>query len=237
MLRETTCVCGMQLVEVLGEKDGRTVGACLECGLVRTMQVADDYATLYTDGLRYHAERPGQPSYLERVAHDREVATLRIPRHLQATDVRILDVGCANGGFIAEAQALGIRSEGLEPNPIMAEQVRASTGALVHTDWSTVLGKFTLITYHDVLEHIEDPVAELAWAKQYLQPRGVLVVDTPDAADPRFAELGMAWHHMKPLEHLWFFTQETLQMTLGMAGLSAFKRETPIPGKVVMYAR
>lgn len=237
MLNKTVCVCGLVEADVLGEKDGRTVGRCEVCNMVRTLEVASDYGTFYTEGLKYHAERDGQTPYLERFDHDRNIAAQRLQRHLPMTDLRVLDVGCANGGFVSQAMATGVRTEGLELNPAMAAIVRETTGALVHEDWSSVLGQFTLITYHDVLEHVIDPVAELQRASAYLAPRGVLVVDAPDVDDPRFAELGMNWHHMKPLEHLWFFNRESLRAVFRRAGLSPFKVEHPIQGKVVMYGR
>lgn len=236
-MRKTVCICGEQEVVVVGERDERTVGTCVICNQMRTLEIADDYGALYTEGLRYHAERDGHAAYTDRTDHDACVGLSRVPRHMSATDVRLLDVGCANGGYILSAQAAGLRVEGLEVNPTMAAYARETTQTLVHEGWETVLGRFTLITYHDVLEHIEDPVAELVRAKQFLQPRGVIAIDTPDTDDERFALLGMNWHHMKPREHLWFWNKHTIQQVFRNAGLSLIRFDTPIQGKLVAYVR
>ena len=42
------------------------------------------------------------------------------------------------------------------------------------------LGRFDLISFNKVLEHVEDPVAMLAAAKDYLAPGGLIYIELPD---------------------------------------------------------
>lgn len=230
----TRCLCGASEVEPLGCKDERPVGRCLCCGLVRTCAMPWDYDALYTDGERYHAGRPGHTPYRERYEHDSAVARLRWPALM--TRLRLLDVGCANGAFVSYASGQGLSAEGLEPNAAMACWAARQCRRPVHTSWATVRGPFDIITYHDVIEHVPDPCAEFHRARRYLRAGGMLVIDTPDADDPRFDALGLGWHHMKPQEHLWFFTERHLRALAGGAGFDVEAVDRPIPGKIVLYA-
>lgn len=229
------CVCGSEAVGVLGSKDGRPVGRCTECGLVRTCSVPDDYMTLYTHGDRYHGERLGHVPYRERFAHDQSIAAMRWPRLL--THLRLLDIGCANGAFVSYAAGAGFSAEGFEPNPDLATWAQQRCGRPVHHSWATVRGPFDVITWHDVIEHVPDPSRELRRVWRYLRPGGLLVIDTPDADDPRFVRLGLAWHHMKPQEHLWFFAERHLRPLVERAGFEVDQVDHPIEGKIVVYAR
>jgi 2-polyprenyl-3-methyl-5-hydroxy-6-metoxy-1,4-benzoquinol methylase len=100
-----------------------------------------------------------------------------------------------------------------------------------------VTGQFDIITYHDVIEHLVDPLDELTRIRRFLRTSGTLVIDTPDADDPRFADLCLSWHHMKPLEHLWFFTERHLRWLTERAGFHVDLVDRPIAGKIVLYAR
>lgn len=236
-MKITTCICGGPKgnVEPVGEKDGREVVKCLECGTIRTLYIPDDYGALYTEGNTYHQGREGHIAYTNRFQHDYAVAEQRILRHLGA--FRLLDVGCANGGWVKATNDLGIDSEGLELNPDMADWAKFATGRPIHTSWSTITGGFDMITYHDVIEHVEDPIKEVTHVKKYLKPGGTLVLDTPDVEDPRFKTDGMNWRHMKPQEHLFFFSEKDLRTILFSTGFENLVFERPILGKLVVYAR
>lgn len=228
------CLCGSTTFTVLGAKDAREVGRCESCGLVQTLNPPDDYSALYTQGDTYHQERRGQTPYYERFEHDVAVGDIRLERHLRS--LRWLDVGCANGGFLTSVrERLHAQVEGIEPNPHMAAWARRQTGATVHESWETVSGVFDFISYHDVIEHVPDPVGELTRAGNSLAPRGLLILDTPDAE--HFTPDLMTSHHMKPQEHLWFFREVDLRRVVQCTGLLVESVERPIPGKLVIYAR
>lgn len=243
VLKPTVCgLCGERETHYLGTTDERTIGRCVRCGLRRTLEIAENYGALYTTALDYHTQRGMATrstlgaNYLDRTAHDYGIAKLRIPRLLR--HFTLLDVGCANGGFIQYARELGIDAQGLELNPAMAALTREATGAIIHTSWDTIpWTSYDFITYHDVIEHVPDLAEELARVRRRLRPGGMLVLDTPDADDPRFEELGMAWHHMKPKEHLWFFDTITLSDLVRRSGFIVRGVETPIQGKLVIYAK
>jgi SAM-dependent methyltransferase len=231
----TTCVCGEARTEPYCATHDRAVGTCVRCGLTRTLQMATDYETLYTEGDRYHVARQGHTPYRERFEHDHEVGHLRLREF--AARLRWLDVGCANGGFVAAANDLGYAVEGLEPNPGIAAWAAQATGRPIHRTWDTVLGWFDVITLHDVFEHVVDPVQYLNVLRSHLVPGGMLILDVPDIHDTGAREYGPYSHHMKPLEHLWFWERTLLTRFVGDHGFEVVDVHRPIPGKLVVYAR
>lgn len=231
----SSCVCGVTEIEVVGTKHDRTVGKCISCGLIRTLDPPADYEKLYTEGERYHKERIGHIPYRERYLHDLEVASQRWAKLMLR--YRVLDIGCANGGFLMYAKRSGAIAEGVEVNPAMAEWARNHTGCVIHESLEAVSGPFDLVTLHDVIEHFRYPDLMLERIRDLVKVGGQLIVDTPDADDPRFAELGMDWHHMKPQEHLWFFNEWSLRRLLNQAAFTIEQVDRPIQGKIVAYAR
>lgn len=228
-------VAGDALVSV---KDGFQVVRCVGCGIMRTSRRRSDYERLYTEGERYHREemdRIGRQHYTDRFDHDYDLAlTKRIPEIL--VELRSLDVGCANGAFVAAMKVLGFSAEGLELNPTMAEYARGETQCLIHESWATVQGWFDLITYHDVFEHIVDPRAELSRVRRHLRPEALLVLDCPDG-DTVFGAEAPARHHEKPDQHLFYYTARTLSSLLASHQFVVERVERPIVGKIVVYAR
>lgn len=224
--------------EFVSEKDGYVAGRCTGCGVIRTLEREEDYESLYTEGLRYHVEemdKIGRDHYANRLDHDLELAlTKRIP--LLLGRMRCLDVGCANGAFVLGMKMYGFQAEGLELNPIVAGQAVEETDCPIWTSWDQVTGKFDVISYHDVIEHVVDPNAELARLRDHMRANALLILDCPDA-DEVFGEGARAGHHQKPDQHLFYYTEATLRALLARHGFLVDYVDRPIVGKLVVYSR
>ena len=137
----------------------------------------------------------------------------------------MLDVGAANGAFVDEANESGYCAIGIDPDPRFAcESIMCGTIEL-----PGLANGYEIITYHDVLEHIADPRAELRAAASRLLGGGCLVVEVPDvhieAGDKHFKR-----------EHLWYFTMRSLSDLMHDAGLKVHATDFPIPGKMAVFA-
>lgn len=227
---------------LIGEKGGVRVGQCLKCNLIRALDKPESYVSLYTEGDYYHNKlqhEVGHQAYGDRFGSDWTVAASRFGKLHGCYS--LLDVGCANGAFVAYARQQGYDAEGFELNPLQADRAAVATGAKIHTSWDSVVRRYDIVTYHDVIEHVEDPRNELLNVHFYMERRGLLVLDTPDADDERFAqgtaENAMDWHHIRPEQHLWYFTEATLVPLVQRAGFQVIRVDRPIQGKLVVYAR
>jgi SAM-dependent methyltransferase len=104
---------------------------------------------------------------------------------------RVLDVGCATGYLAAELTRRGCTVDGVEFDPVAAEQARAPgrcrevvVGDLespLTREAVTALGRPDVVVCADVLEHLRDPWAVLAWLRTLLDPAdGRAVISVPN---------------------------------------------------------
>ena len=115
-------------------------------------------------------------------AEAREVlAMLPAPR----PGARLLDIGCAGGVFLNEAQRAGYTVTGIEPNRRQAIYATRVHGIPVlnaqledtHASWWP--GEFSAVTLLDVLEHVPDPLGALTKIAQWLAPGGTIFIRGP----------------------------------------------------------
>jgi 2-polyprenyl-3-methyl-5-hydroxy-6-metoxy-1,4-benzoquinol methylase len=107
---------------------------------------------------------------------------------------RVLDVGCATGYLAAELVARGCTVVGVEFDPVAAQQARAVCREVVVGDLEAEAvrtevqravadaGGVDAIICADVLEHLRDPWAVLAWLRTLLDPGGRAVISVPNIA-------------------------------------------------------
>jgi 2-polyprenyl-3-methyl-5-hydroxy-6-metoxy-1,4-benzoquinol methylase len=195
-----------------------TIVECLDCGLV--------YANpRYNSGemlAKYRAVE--DPLYVE----EREGRVLTFERHLHPLEEikppgngrRLLDVGCHIGVFVEIAARHGWDAWGVEPSQWAATQAQQA-GLQVIEGTMTTAGFdaefFDVITMWDVIEHLEQPSAEVHQAHHLLKPGGMLVAHTMDV-DSMFARLmGRHWPWLMEM-HLYYFTRQTLTSLMEKAG-------------------
>lgn len=209
---------------------------CGGCGTLRRVlpasargEVEGQYLDEYHKSTTRH---PGCIPYEERYEHDRAVAVKRLrayEKNIPNFKFRVwttLDVGAANGAFVDYLYSKGFDATGLEVNPSLCRN-RVFRGKIC----MATENHFDLITYHDVLEHLVDPVLEIETAAQRLRAAGTLVLDVPDVMT------GAGDHHYKA-EHLWYFTMIGLEAVIKRTRvpLEIVAIDRPIPGKLVIYA-
>lgn len=147
----------------------------------------------------------------------------------------LLDVGCGEGYFLAAAKAAGWETRGVEISPFAAEFARANSGSKVFPGKLRDAGYpsdfFSVVTLFDVVEHFYDPVVELSEVWRILRPGGLVYLLTPDVESIAARLMGRYWFELKPPEHLFYFSRETLGQLLRKAGFQ--KVETRRGGKVL----
>jgi len=197
---------------------GRTA-AVYECQNCRFLQCADMTAVVsYYEELEDPAYIESRPERLLQSRHLlRDVARLT-GRSLRG--LSLLDVGAGSGPLVEEAQALGMRAEGVEPSRSLCAHATARGlpvhhGVLPHPD---VQGRFDVVTLIDVIEHTTDPVGLLSEASAAVEPGGVVVLVTPDVSSVAARLMGWRWWHFR-LAHVGYFSRETLERLCERAGL------------------
>ena len=135
---------------------------------------------------------------------------------------RLLDVGCAAGFFLAEAQRY-YDCEGVELSAFSSKFAREHLGLKVHTgtlaDAWFASGQFDLITLWDVIEHVPDPRGVLDEVARLLKPGGHAVLTTGDVESAYARARAADWPLMGPPWHLYYFSRTTLGCMAHAAGL------------------
>lgn len=198
---------------------------CRNCGLVMT-NPRDDAATLRQvyDSLEdevYEAESENR----RRTARDQ----VRLIARYIAAPGRLLDIGCATGIFLAEAQQAGWQVSGIEPSLWAAEHAvrRLVDGDIRQVGLEQAMfapDAFNVITLWDVLEHVDSPVQTMHTLSDWLQPGGYVFLNLPNIASRSARLLGGRW----PLllrEHLWYFSPASLGQLLEQTGFRLMKCE------------
>lgn len=205
-----TCMCGEARLEEIfhytrapqgetqfdlaGQPYERRVLRCQICGhfvSYHSLELESFYegayveATYGADGLRRAFERiralPADASdNVARVQRIRDYATKEPP-----AGITLLDVGSGLGVFPAAAEEDGWKVTALDPDPRAAEHLRHHVGVpAIAADFMAVkasdVGSFDAVTFNKVLEHVEDPVAMLARAAEFLTADGFVYVELPD---------------------------------------------------------
>jgi SAM-dependent methyltransferase len=103
------------------------------------------------------------------------------------------------------------------------QRAAAVCGDLAHAPLSA--GSFAGITMFHVLEHVPDPRAYLAAARELLAPDGRLVVQVPNAASWQFRLLGRRWSGVDVPRHLFDFRDRDVERLLEASGLEVVRRK------------
>jgi 2-polyprenyl-3-methyl-5-hydroxy-6-metoxy-1,4-benzoquinol methylase len=141
----------------------------------------------------------------------------------------LLDVGCGGGLFLGMMRQRGLRVVGLDYSPEAAgiawrrQQVPALSGDLGCAPLRA--GSFAGVTMFHVMEHLYNPRAYLAAARDLLLPDGRLVVQVPNAASWQARLLGRAWNGADIPRHLTHFRARDLEKMMNGAGFEVLRRK------------
>lgn len=196
---------------------------CARCGLVYINPRFRDDVLLqeYTDGsIRGYKEQ-----FVSQNA-GREKAFQKSMRRINAIAPQrgiLLDVGAADGTFMAVARGQGWDVRGCEPNTWFCQWgeeqygLRIDRGTLFEQQYPAA--SFDVITLWDVIEHVSDPKRLLMKCRDLIKPHGVLVCTYPDIGSWIARLMGRRWVFLMSV-HLYYFTRATIGLLLGQCGFA-----------------
>ncbi len=222
------------------------IDSCMKCGHIFN-RLSDDeinglkkyyseeYGPLNLGSRDKVGDRPGSSNLftLERYSHLYNLISPYLDR-----DSKILDIGCAMGGFLDYLRKQGLNK--LYGIDIIRDYVRY---AKKKGDYNIKLGSAELIPFNNdsfdllvldqVIEHLVDPVKAFREARRVLVDGGLLCVGIPDAS--RYNETSIFdfyWFLLR--EHIQHFDIEHLKLLAMLEGFELItycKSETPMMSK------
>jgi spore coat polysaccharide biosynthesis predicted glycosyltransferase SpsG/SAM-dependent methyltransferase len=185
---------------VLARFPDRTYVRCGHCGI--TYMIRPNEPPITYDGAYFLEDYKKQygKTYIEdfpnlvrmaqaRLSHIQNILSRPTPSP-EKKPVRLLDIGCAYGPFLAAAKDLGWSVMGLDPSQDAVRYVQDHVGVPVlqglfpETDLTSLTGGEALqvVSLWYVIEHFPDLGRALEAASALLQKGGVLAFSTPSAA-------------------------------------------------------
>jgi len=130
---------------------------------------------------------------------------------------KLMEIGCARGDFLRIAREK-FDVCGVEPNPDLADS--SSQVAPVYRDIieRTPWSGFDVVASFHVIEHVDSPRSFIQAAVQRLNPRGLLVIETPNIDSIPFKLMKSRWRQFIP-EHYFFFSPKTISRLMSDHGL------------------
>jgi SAM-dependent methyltransferase len=145
------------------------------------------------------------------------------------TGAAILEIGCATGELAAATRSAlnPARYDAIEFSPA-AEVARPRVDRLFHKPLGDLLAtgeitnSYDLLLMSHVLEHIDEPAAELAAMKRILEPSGAIFIEVPNGAGNRRLPID------DNSSHLQFFSPASLIRILSNVGLETIATATDV---------
>jgi 2-polyprenyl-3-methyl-5-hydroxy-6-metoxy-1,4-benzoquinol methylase len=228
--------CGNQARRKLVQEGERAVVKCKNCDLMFTSPRFTDTARVEFLNNDYQpASFQEQYEATINTQHERVAKTLQF---LGSKHGKWLDVGCAAGVLLSEAQRAAFTPCGFEVRFAYAEELRKRHGWDVRSsDTLANAGfdkqSFNVISVTDTLYYMPDPVSELRAMKTLLAPDGVLVCRVVNGAYLLFKNAGLLnylrfgrWSNLNTEQYMIYFTSKTLRNMFKEAGLHIIREET-----------
>lgn len=134
---------------------------------------------------------------------------------------RFLDIGFGAGTFLSAAAERAWEVFGSEvsyPAVSAAEKLgfKVFFGKLTEARFPDEY--FDVITASEILEHLEDPMVDLAEIARVLRPGGLFWATTPSSRSLSFRLLGIDWSVLAPPEHVQIYSPKGVAGMLNKAG-------------------
>jgi len=236
----TTCnLCGSNQTTLYCEGRDRQLGGterfqlvrCQQCGLIylNPRPSRDEIGWYYPDDYEpFTRFSRGRSGPLARWSYTRYLDKRCRAVMRWKSSGSLLDVGCATGEFLARMRGYGWQVQGVELSPTAAERARREYdldvfgGDLAQARFPDRY--FDVATLWDVLEHLYDPLAELAEINRVLKDDGLLVIELPNTRSFDASLFGPYWIGLDMPRHLYVFPLAPLEAMLEMSGFQIVSR-------------
>jgi pimeloyl-ACP methyl ester carboxylesterase len=233
-------ICGSSDYRLFTVKDGFHLQRCRRCDL---LQVTDNLSSVNLED--YYGQEFFEQTYdwLEkRRGRRKEYAKFHhrmaeIEKH-KPDKGAILDVGCSFGFFLDVARDRSWQPAGVEIGEHAARFARSELGLEVHVsqlrDSPLPQGRFDVVTFWNVLEHLDDPVSDFRRVHGLLKEGGLLVFTTGDVDSYLRRLQGLRWRAFIPPVHLANYGERSVHALMERCGFELIEKTVALPREALL---
>jgi len=140
---------------------------------------------------------------------------------------KILDIGCGPGVFYKPWNQLNIEWQGVDINPYWSKFGKQNKIPISNQSIESIVDKFDVITAHQVIEHVQDPIAFMKSIKELLNPGGIIHLELPNqnslTAKLRkiSSKISFDYGFIQPPMHLRAYHKETIKLLFDSLNLES----------------
>ena len=152
--------------------------------------------------------------------HVEQILRIALISHGSERPTRVLDFGCGFGEFLSLCVAFGLDAVGVDRS-----QARRSGAVFpVVPEIEDLEGAFDVLSFFQVLEHLDDPRSTVERLSGFLNPGGILIAETPNCSRVRGITDLESYRMIHPLDHINAFTPATLNNLVERCGFERIVR-------------
>lgn len=180
--------------------------------------------------LKYSTHSQHQPSRIAFIiawfgAKARESYLKSLFSGFDITRLKVLDYGCGAGDFMRQLTRLGVGSVfgyDFDPEACVCAGEQGLTAFCSETEFRAV-GPYDYVFLNHVIEHLSDPIADLAGLARSLKSGGRLVLRTPNSASFQARLFGRDWRGWETPRHLHIFNTRSVRQLMARVDLPELK--------------
>jgi SAM-dependent methyltransferase len=206
------------------------VRVCPACGSGRSFPVVgpDELGAFYPASYKAYSFPTGRVAHLlatslYRWQYRRLLRRAPLDALRRRPPGRLLDVGAGRGDLGAILSERGWDVTGLEPSADACQEGRRRGLHMVQGTlaWAgaELEPPYDAVVFQHALEHVVEPMEDLARARELLRPGGSVFVLVPNFGSWQSRRFGDAWFHLDLPRHRSHFTAAGLEQLLQTAGL------------------
>jgi 2-polyprenyl-3-methyl-5-hydroxy-6-metoxy-1,4-benzoquinol methylase len=207
---------GIKLKDFFFTQEAFSTSECVVCGLIFTNPRPEpERLGAYYKTEDYVSHSDTKAGLVNKVYHYIRKKNFKkkykLIQKFSGTDGKLLDVGCATGGFLNFFKERGWEVSGIEPDADARTFTQKNYGIEVNDEAflnNLPAKSFDVITMWHVLEHVPHPVERLKILHEILKDDGLLVIAIPNPGSYDAQKYKEFWAGYDVPRHLLHFKQE-----------------------------
>ena len=230
MKLDNCIICGKNNLKTIYKDKDRNVVECLNDGLVfvnpipQKEQLAKYYSKEYFKTNFPDEEKQGS-GFVNYALEEKFIRSgfkdklSKLEKFIKPQG-RLLDVGCALGFGVSEAEKKGWNAVGIDISKYAVKYCKKNSLKVRQGELEKIKFryKFSVIFTSHILEHVHDPLVFLRKAGEMLKSGGVLYLAMPNQKSFIARIMGSKWFDYRREQHLWFYNPSTIRKLLTISG-------------------